>query len=193
MIAIGYVHPGWVTHEFMHSMMNLKTRAIVIPKRSGPLISAPRNEVVAFFLDETEATHLLFVDTDIRFDPSVPGRLLDARKPIVSAFYRGRDGDDVFCVAVRRRPDGHFDRKLTLEPNTGVTRVDGVGMGCCLIERRVLEALPLGILRPFYEGPWDKTDRVGEDIMFCLQAQEAGFQSWLDTTTVVGHVKTEVI
>ena len=51
------------------------------------LVSRARAALVADFMDSPEATHLLFVDADISFEPAQVKRLLDADKDFAAAFY----------------------------------------------------------------------------------------------------------
>jgi hypothetical protein len=51
------------------------------------LISRARSTLVAAFLDNPMATHLLFVDADISFEPHQVERLLMANKDFVGALY----------------------------------------------------------------------------------------------------------
>ncbi len=51
-----------------------------------------RNILAAYFL-ETDATHLLFIDSDISFDPQMVGDFLGLKKPIVGAAYPKRKID----------------------------------------------------------------------------------------------------
>ncbi|CCG39734.1 hypothetical protein [Magnetospirillum molischianum] len=51
------------------------------------LVSRARATLVAAFMDAPEATHLLFVDADISFEPDQVRRLLDADKDFCGAFY----------------------------------------------------------------------------------------------------------
>ena len=39
----------------------------------------------------------------------------------------------------------------------------------------------------------DVQDMCGEDVSFCLDAQEAGYEIWADPRIRVGHEKTRVI
>jgi GT2 family glycosyltransferase len=58
---------------------------------------------------------------------------------------------------------------------------DGVGGGCLLVHRQVLDAI---------EPPWfeyNKGTFVGEDFYFCRKAQEAGFKIYADPSVLVGH------
>ena len=51
------------------------------------LVSRARSTLVAAFMDSPEATHLLFVDADISFEPEQVKRLLDADKEFAAAAY----------------------------------------------------------------------------------------------------------
>jgi len=51
-----------------------------------------RNILAAYFL-ETDATHLLFIDSDISFDPQIVGDFLSMKKPIVGSAYPKRKID----------------------------------------------------------------------------------------------------
>lgn len=192
-IALGYVHPGWVTHEFHESVTRLLRYSpheiTLINKRSGPLIARARNEIVKAFLG-TDTSHLWLVDTDVRFEPWQLERLLETGVPIVSALYMGQHEDEtVFPVAFVRH-DAELRRPESLE---GLAEVAAVGMGCCLIRRDVLEAFePVRPGWPFAEGFWDG-EPVGEDTLFCLRAAENGFRSAVLASCRVGHVKSRVI
>ena len=51
------------------------------------LITRARSRMATQFLEETEHTHLLFVDADVAFSPDHLFRLLDADKPLVGGVY----------------------------------------------------------------------------------------------------------
>lgn len=51
------------------------------------LVSRARSTLVAAFMDSPEATHLLFIDADISFEPDQIKRLLDADKDFTAALY----------------------------------------------------------------------------------------------------------
>ena len=61
-----------------------------------------------------QATHILWLDTDMRFPPDTLFRLLGRKKPIVGANYRARN-PPVFPTAVKG-----LKRVDTLEESTGV-------------------------------------------------------------------------
>lgn len=51
------------------------------------LITRARNALVATFLDDPDATHLLFIDADIGFEPAQVFRMLDFDRDVVAGMY----------------------------------------------------------------------------------------------------------
>jgi hypothetical protein len=85
---------GTVTQSYMLSVIRLMSYA----KSAGfkvslslaaydALISRARSTLVAAFLDDASATHLLFVDADISFEPQQMERLLRFDKDFTGALY----------------------------------------------------------------------------------------------------------
>ena len=75
--------------------------------------------------------------------------------------------------------------------------VDYTGFGWLLIKKGVFESegLPYPWFAPkmqiFESG--EVQDMCGEDVSFCLDAKEAGFEIWCDPRIRVGHEKSRVI
>ena len=75
--------------------------------------------------------------------------------------------------------------------------VDYTGFGWLLIRKGVFEheGLPYPWFAPkmqiFESG--EVQDMCGEDVSFCLDAKEAGFEIWCDPRIRVGHEKSRVI
>ena len=75
--------------------------------------------------------------------------------------------------------------------------VDYTGFGWLLIKKGVFEheGMPYPWFAPkmqvFESG--EVQDMCGEDVSFCLDAKEAGFEIWCDPRVRVGHEKTRVI
>lgn len=80
--------------EWMMSMMKLlsfikdrKIEATFYPLFFESLISRARNASVAHFMQDTNATHLLFVDSDIIFEPEDIILLIEAKKEVIGGMY----------------------------------------------------------------------------------------------------------
>ena len=191
-VAIGYVHQGTLRAEFVESLFKVtqSTDIVRIAKDCGALISRGRNEVVRAFLNQTDCTHLWFVDTDMVFDATHLHRLAQADRPIVSALYYGiHQNGERFPVAHHI----HEGRIVRARPKGNIAEVDAVGMGCCLIKREVLEALNEPEPYAFFQETTWNDQPVGEDVTFCLRAQRAGHKSYVATKVRAGHVKTTTI
>jgi len=51
------------------------------------LVSRARNAAVAHFLEDKENTHILFIDSDIIFEPEDVFKLLQSNKEVVAGIY----------------------------------------------------------------------------------------------------------
>ncbi len=145
----------------------------------GALIDRARNHLVDQMLQHPlRPTHLFFLDSDIVPAADTLTRLLAHRQPIVSGLYRKRTPPhEVMAITHPPTPS------LTLRE--GVQRVDFVGAGCLLIERRVFEK----IRPPWFAGEWRGKNHLSEDFYFCEKARKAGFKIWLDPSVRPLHIE----
>jgi hypothetical protein len=200
-VLLGFIHGGTVRTEFMTSVFNacmspqatpLITR--MLDSTAGPLIAIARNQLVTRFL-ETECEWLWTIDTDIVFRPDTLPRLLGVADPlycpVVSALYRVLRKGEQGPAAYEAGPDdkGCFI-PLTEHLDGGrLRRVAGLGAGCMLIHRSVLEDIAAKHgPRWFTEMEWNEHP-VGEDLSFCIRAQQCDIRLHVHTGIQVGHVK----
>lgn len=129
---------------------------------------------------ERQATHVLFVDTDMTFPDTTATRLLSRDKPIVAANCLMRDPRHLFTA----QRDGQ--RIETTPESSGLEQVDSVGMGVMLIRTDVVK----GMDRPWFRHGWDAWGEVGEDIRFCQAARAQGHSIYIDhdLSKEVGHI-----
>jgi hypothetical protein len=109
--------------------------------------------MVHHFLEETEATHLFFVDSDVAFAPKVLRGMIRAQKDFVCAPYPQREGVDFKAVAAHVKhgnpPEASYGYKVFLPPGRTTFDIDSsqcaeigrVGLGCCLLSRSMLETM----------------------------------------------------
>ncbi len=149
---------GLVHHAYMLSICKLMDRAagegfrVELALMAGDaLITRSRSVLVATFLDRIEATHLLFVDADIAFEPDQVIRMLRADRDFVAALYPIKSVD--WAALPRRVVDGEnlASAGLTyvgtpLEGpeaclDDGFAKARYAGTGLQLIKREVLSRL----------------------------------------------------
>jgi len=120
------------------------------------LITRARNSLAYDFLSYKDATHLMFIDADISFNPADIVRMVRADKDIICGLYPKKEINwSLVADAVKRGVDykdlnqytGSFVANLiggALEQQGGVNEpmeIDNGGTGFMLIKREVLEAL----------------------------------------------------
>jgi hypothetical protein len=83
-----------MTHVYVNSLLRLMSAAGRLGFNVGlftaahdSLITRSRNTLVKMFLDATAATHLLFVDADIGFEPDAVHRMLALDEDVVAGMY----------------------------------------------------------------------------------------------------------
>jgi hypothetical protein len=137
----------------------------------GSGIGANRDKLVERFLAKEGATHLCFVDDDMLFAPDTLHTLARKRQPIVGVNYRMRQVPAPFVALNLERTA----RVETTKDKSGLEPVTYTGFGFCLLERKVLEAVPVPrFLHTF-------TDHYStEDAPFFTKAAAAGFTCYVD-------------
>lgn len=139
----------------------------------GSEVAMQRQQLVDEVLSDTNATHILWIDSDMRFPPDTISSLLSHKKDIVGANYSTRVKPH---RPVAFKDPNNLDKRVFT--GSGIEPVFAVGSGLLLVNRNVYEKLS----RPHYSIEWnnDYTNLVGEDIYFCKKAAEFGFTTYVD-------------
>lgn len=137
--------------------------------RQGSLLTRVRENCVLHALQDEEVTHILFLDSDMRFPPDTIERLLKHEKPVVAANCSKRVRPcEPTAFVLADRETGAIEKVYPDPKYKGLQRVIGVGTAVMMIERSVFEKLE----RPWFDTPWLKNKDGGlsllnEDAYFC--------------------------
>lgn len=121
-------------------------------KDGDALITRARASLISQFLDDANATHLLFVDADIGFEPEQVLRLIECGAEMCAAIYpiKRIDWDRVQKTIETGRPNPaaaalkyvfEVDNPNAIIEHAGFVRVRYAGTGFLMIRRRALERM----------------------------------------------------
>lgn len=166
----------------LRSRADAGSMSITLFMQETSVIHANR-EMLAKQALEWKATHVMFVDDDMVFDPTVLSILLGRRHAFVGCNYPKR-GWPITFTTVRADGKGHV---ITTKESSGLEEVAYTGFGVSLIEAQVFEKTPKPWFLPLYlqEGEMYTT----EDNPFCERIRKAGFHVYVDhdASKLVGH------
>lgn len=181
------------------------------------LITRGRNTLVAYFMANPHATHLFFIDADIRFDADSVLKLLNADKDVVAGVYpkKGLDWNRIKENAPRSSVENlkFYGSQYAVnvlpesEPQGSLLEVSEVGTGFLMIKRSVIEKMfqahpqlkyrdNLNLdasLHPHLHALFDTSidergDYLSEDYTFCRRWRKMGGKIWIDTSINLDHV-----
>lgn len=175
-----------------------------LKKKGAPVIKGPyskdtrqrivdsRNLLREFML-KNDFDYLLSLEQDVMASPELLKELLAHQKDIVGAYYDRaknltlRDSDGNTKSAVMNIPYIYLESNGILRQGTapelhkkGLQKVGAAGLGCMLISRKALEAAEFKVS----EGK-----KAVDDVPFCSDMKEAGFEIFVDTNIHVKHLK----
>ena len=142
----------------------IQNRGTIIPQQRATLVEAAR---------KAQATHLLWLDSDMRFPKDALHRLAAHGKPIVAANYPTRRPP--ILPTAQHREMGHL---FTPSGATGLEEVTYAGMGVMLVDMAVFQAVP----EPWFIVGYNAKGKeyIGEDCFFGTRAKEHGFPTLID-------------
>jgi len=132
------------------------------------------------------ATHILFLDDDMAFDPPVLELLFSRHQPMVACNYPKR-GFPITFTAVRADMQGTI---VTTEHSTGLEEAYYTGFGVALIDAEVFKKMPQPWFMPLYVA--EQKQYTTEDNPFCERLRAAGFKVFVDhdASKIVTHIGT---
>ena len=167
----------------------------------SPLIHQARNYLTSVFLT-TEYTHMLFVDSDVEFEPEAVIRMLVAKKSIVCTPYRIK----AEAITKQLYTVEFKDPKAILILAGGLVEIEAGPTGLMLIDRKVFEKIiknrpdlklkNKAIAEPgksyefyynFFDFGFKDGYSIGEDISFCRLAKANGFKLFANIESPTVH------
>lgn len=163
------------------------------------VVSRARNLLAQDLLD-SKCDFLLFIDSDINFEPDHIFRLMawgsDPKKGIVAAVPRTRSENKNYIATLDYDEDG----QLTMN-GMGLVRAKRVATAFMLVRREVFETMVKAhpdwryydarsdrVLPCLFDFQLTEEGYMGEDFLFCDRARELGFEVWVDPTITLGHM-----
>jgi hypothetical protein len=161
------------------------------------LVTRARNNLMAKMMSNTQATHFMFIDADIRFQPDSILSMLAYEKDVIGGLY-----------PKKTLPVNYV---INLKPQTKIQgdifTVDTMGTGFLMFKRNVYERLiaahpetkyvdDVGLgkqFEPMMYSIFDcKIDERGhylsEDWLFCRRWQDLGGEIWAHSKVLLNHV-----
>ena len=142
-----------------------------------------RNRVHNSFLAEEAYSHLFMVDSDVICPPSTIERLLNHNLPIVAGWYHDKHptqpNQPVVYDFLSENDNGFAYWNKRKEAGKGLEKVDGVGAGCILMDRKT--AMTLG------KDPYDM-QKGGEDLVLCRKLMKLNIPLHVDWSIDCSHL-----
>lgn len=175
-----------LTRSGLHPRTAQSLWALDLPNKANRIVNFPvdrpttsaRSDAIRM-AKEFRAETLLFIDSDMEFEPDAYRKLLKTKGDIVCGLFWNRVSPSYPTICVKKRNDDGTDRLETIQPDGTVQDVDAVGMAFTLIRKPVIE---------WAEYPaFQHLGAISEDYVFCLKARKDGFSIRCDTSLQIGH------
>jgi hypothetical protein len=188
-----------MSQVFMQHGINFRITTL----RNESLITRARNILTAMFLD-SDCTHLMFIDSDIEFQPEDMLRALAYDKPIMAGAYPKKALPIQYAINFKFvDPE---TRQIRVE--NGAVEVLDASTGFFLIKRETIEKMVKAHPELHYRNDSnidpklnkhcyalfdtildpDDNRYLSEDYTFCRRWQKLGGEIWLDPNTKLNHV-----
>lgn len=152
------------------------------------LITRARDDLADEFM-KSDCTHLMFIDSDIGFDPQDILTMLAANKDVILGAYPRKEIGAPLVVKTLDGAPFPAEGDRPSQRRWAPLEVAGGGMGFALIKRKVF--VTLASKSPTYVNPRngmpiknlfpvvvEDGHLLGEDIYFCAQARNSGYKVW---------------
>lgn len=173
--------------DFMKSLLALTQKLTAdgvdytVAIESGTLVYMARDRLAGRAVNQ-HYSHVLWLDSDMVFEPEIVEDLQYSGKDFVTGIAHGRRKPFVSCLFKDIDLD-HLELWQLKDYPKETFEVAGCGMACCLMSTEVIKAVMINNGTAFNPIP-----QYGEDISFCKRAKELGFRIWAEPTVRLGHI-----
>jgi len=163
------------------------------------LITRGRNNLMAKMRANEKATHYMFIDADIRFQPESIFQMIAADKEIIGGLYPKKSLPINYAINLKR------ETKI----QGPLFTVDTLATGFLIFKREVHEALikahpetkyvdDVGLGKQYEPNMYSIFDTIidenghylSEDWTFCRRAAKLGYDMWADSRVLLNHCGT---
>ena len=175
-----YIHA-----DFINSLCGLTTElnrrriAYEVGLQTGTLVYIARNRLANKAVNEN-FTHVLWLDSDMVFNPQILDDLMFCEKEMVCGAFVSRRPPYSPCVYSSIKKN---EIEKVKDFGTKPFRVDGCGFACVLTTTELIQAVQLKFGTAF-----QPTDYYGEDLAFCWRVGQIGREIWCEPTARCGHI-----
>ena len=160
------------------------------------LVTRARNNLMAKMMSNTQATHFMFIDADIRFNAESILQMIACDKDVIGGLYPKKSLPINYVINL----------KPTVTVQGDIYTVDTMGTGFLLFKRHVYEKLcaahpqakyvdDIGLGKQYEPMMYAIFDCVidqrghylSEDWTFCRRWQELGGEIWAHSKVLLGH------
>jgi hypothetical protein len=148
-------------------------------------------------LDDPPATHIFWMDSDMVIPANTIPYFVERNLDVIAGLYFQR-GAPHSAVAYYETEEGPYviDRIAPIEIDR-LYNVDAVGFGCVMINLNAYRTLMEKYEGPVHVGtgraPRLPVQRQSEDFYVCRRMREQGYNIYLDSSVMCGHVRSQVI
>lgn len=143
----------------------------------GTLIVNQREQLVDM-AKQADSTHILWLDSDMMFHPTLLHELLAHDLPIVAGNYVTRQHPHKTVAYTNIGDWRSYVMHDASAPD--LCEVQAIGMGCMLVKSEVMRRME----KPLFSTTWipETNDHMGEDYYFCQRARQLGYPIMVDNS-----------
>jgi len=188
-VPVYYTIPAHFFINFIDLLCKNMSRYVLecIIQQDIPVDKA-RNEMIKLALQKN-ADYILMLDNDNLLPKNGLDRLVEVMEQEKADFVTGIyfEKKKPYYPVLREYHDGGF-WKIENPPLGKVIKIDGCGLGCCLVKPEVFRKTKYPWFKFNHERWGYKDIQLSEDLYFCRQLREKGFKMVCDTGLISSHI-----